>query len=143
MTSWIAHILWTHKFVNWVNKDKESGMLPFNRFPERDLNIKKKQTMVEYTSTYASISKQFTYNKIMNLEMVMITYKLLRVGGKVNGIGPSMWLLPRSLCHGETKGFMSTNTDTYKITDQELNFPSQSKQKLTPVRTSDFGQIGT
>lgn len=41
MESWVADIFWTYKFDNWVNKDKASGMLPFNRFAERDLNIKK------------------------------------------------------------------------------------------------------
>lgn len=45
--------------------------------------------------------------KIVNLEMIKkITYKLLRVGGKVNGISPPMWLLLRSLCNCETESFM-------------------------------------
>lgn len=41
--TWDADILWTHKFDNWVNKEKPSGMLPVNWFPDRDLKIKKKQ----------------------------------------------------------------------------------------------------
>jgi len=43
MESWVADIFWTYKFDNWVNKDKASGMLPFNWFAERDLNIKNEQ----------------------------------------------------------------------------------------------------
>lgn len=46
MASWDADILWTHKYNNWVSKDKASGMLPFNWFPERLLNIRKKEKLV-------------------------------------------------------------------------------------------------
>jgi len=80
-------------------------MLPFNRFPERDLNIQPKHKVVKYSGRYAFINRSFSKHccKIMNFKIIMITYKLRRVGGKVNGIGPSMWLLLRSLRNGETR----------------------------------------
>jgi hypothetical protein len=40
---------------------------------------------------------------ITNLEMIKITYKVLSVGGKVNGMAPPMWLLLRSLCNAKYK----------------------------------------
>lgn len=80
-------------------------MLPFNRFPMRDLIIQSKHKLVKYSGRYASINRSFSKYccKIMNFKIIMITYKLRRVGGRVNGIGPSMWLLLRSLWNGETR----------------------------------------
>jgi len=66
------------------------------------LKSNKKQGLL---STYGSGNRHITkYNKkTMDLEMIMTAYRVLSVGGKVNGMAPPMWLLLRSLCNAKQK----------------------------------------
>lgn len=85
-------------------------MLPFNRFFERDLHIKYQKTWLSillHIGPATGVSLNSKYNKKnMNLEIIKKTYKLLRVGGKVNGMAPPIWLSLRSLCNCKTENLM-------------------------------------
>lgn len=94
-----AGIFFTHKVAKKDNKDKASGMLPFNRFLARDLYVKRRKEEKKVYSVHMDLATNniTKYKKIGNLEMITKTYKLVRVGGKVNGMAPPIWLLLRSL----------------------------------------------
>jgi len=92
---------------------------------------KKHGLLSTYGSGNGHITKKYN-NKTMNLEMIKITYKVLSVGGKVNGMAPPMWLLLRSLCNAKQKTswsfYSSKNTTVTQLLVKSYVFPiSQNK----------------
>jgi hypothetical protein len=71
----------------------------------------------------------------MNLESMKITYMVLKVGGKVNGMKPPMWLLLRSLLC-ETQSFVrillsSENTIVTKLLIKSYVFPINQNKSVS------------
>lgn len=79
----------THKSVSWLNEDMVLGTFPVNWLPDRSLQQNESKLLVQSTLSF----------KIPNRDkrQEIQTHKLLIERGKFNGIGPPMWLLPRSL----------------------------------------------